>query len=46
MSGKPCFHRNRNGDGRQAGKSELEALAEFVRLGKNRLAPQAHRNEN
>jgi hypothetical protein len=27
MSGKPCFHRNRNGDGRQAGKSEPEALA-------------------
>jgi hypothetical protein len=34
MSGKPCFHRNRNGDGRQAGKSEPEALAGFVRRAK------------
>jgi hypothetical protein len=29
-----------------AGKSEPEALAEFVGREKNRLSPQAHKNEN
>ena len=36
VAGSPC-------GGRQ---SELEALAEFVRREKDRLAPQAHGNEN